>query len=85
MSIREAALLQGFPPGYRFLGTFDGRFLQVGNAVPPSFAAYIAGHILAELLSKQAETTTDERDVVEPVGTSFSRLIPGIKMGAIKL
>lgn len=85
LSIREAALLQGFPAGYRFLGTFDGRYLQVGNAVPPSFVAYVAGHILAELLAKPGRTANDEQDVVEPVGTSFSRLIPGIKIGAIDL
>ncbi|MCC6427328.1 MAG: DNA cytosine methyltransferase [Phycisphaerales bacterium] len=86
LSIREAALLQGFPRGYRFAGTLDSRFLQVGNAVPPSFAAFLAAHVLAELLSPHRTAEPDcSGDVLAPVGTSFSRLIAGIKKGHIAL
>lgn len=86
LSIREAALLQGFPPEFRFVGSLDSRFLQVGNAVPPTFAAFLAAHILAELRSPQSSSESDcSRDIVAPVGASFSRLIAGIKKGHISL
>src|SRR3989338_3859130 len=35
LSVREAALLQTFPLGFVFEGTFDEKFSQIGNAVPP--------------------------------------------------
>ena len=38
LSIREAALLQGFPGDYWFSGSLDERFRQIGVAVPPAFA-----------------------------------------------
>lgn len=86
LSIREAALLQGFPRHFRFAGSLDSRFLQVGNAVPPTFAAFLAAHVLAELLSPEGMPEPDcSSDISEPVGTSFSRLIAGIKKGHIAL
>jgi DNA (cytosine-5)-methyltransferase 1 len=77
LSVREASLLQGFPRDFKFAGTFDERFRQIGNAVPPVFAAYLAGHILGEMLSEEpAEASTC---ITEPVASSFSRLIPSLK------
>jgi len=35
ISLREAARLQSFSDGYRFLGSLSSRFKQIGNAVPP--------------------------------------------------
>lgn len=43
IKIHEAAILQGFPPDYPFQGTKTSRFRQVGNAVPPPWAAAIIG------------------------------------------
>jgi len=85
LSVREAALLQGFPGSYRFFGSFDSRFLQVGNAVAPSVAAHLAGHVLAELLTNRKDLPAKESDVEAPLGTSFSRLIAGIKQGTIRV
>lgn len=34
LTVREAALLQTFPPGWRFLGGIERESRQVGNAVP---------------------------------------------------
>jgi DNA (cytosine-5)-methyltransferase 1 len=85
LSVREASLLQGFPSSYRFAGSFDSRFLQVGNAVAPAVAAHLAGHILAELLMHRRDLPETERDIEAPLGTSFSRLIAGIKKGTIRL
>ena len=85
LSVREAALLQGFPPNFRFHGSFDSKFLQVGNAVSPVAAAFIAGHILVEMKSRKPREIDSVGDVTQPVGSSFSRLIPGIKSGTLEL
>lgn len=78
LSIREAALLQGFPDTYRFNGTLDDCFRQIGNAVPPIFSAYLAGSVLGELVAPRSARRR-ERGVVAPVGSSFARMIPAIK------
>lgn len=46
ITIREAMLLQTFPPGAVLVGNEDERALQVGNAVPSLLAARIAECIL---------------------------------------
>lgn len=46
LSVREMALLQGFPPEYRFLGTLRQRYAQVGDAVPPLVSRLVALHLL---------------------------------------
>jgi len=79
LSALEAALLQGFPDDYYFEGTFDEKFSQIGNAVPPVFAAYLAAHALGEILSAEAPVERPEDDVREPLGSSFSRMIGGLK------
>lgn len=54
VSVREAARLQTFPDSFRFIGTKDSQYQQVGNAVPPFLAKAIAEK-LAEYLSKENE------------------------------
>jgi len=80
LSVREAALLQSFPKQYMFEGSFDSRFRQIGNAVPPSFAAYLAGHVLRELLVEKGRVQ-EGFDISASLGPSFSRLIPALKAG----
>lgn len=83
LTIREAALLQGFPAHYTFAGPFDHRFMQIGNAVPPTFAAYLAAHIWGELSASNAHQAVvrPTRTVVVPTSNSFSSGIAGRKRG----
>ncbi len=49
LRVPELKRLQGFPDNYDFAGTRRHIQLQVGNAVPPSLAANIAGAIRSQL------------------------------------
>lgn len=50
ISLREAALLQTFPPDYRFETPYFERACEVvGNALPPLFAGVIARRVREEL------------------------------------
>ena len=49
ISVREAARLQSFPDGFRFCGTMNPAFRQIGNAVPPLLAKALAEEILKAL------------------------------------
>lgn len=42
ISVREAARLQSFPDGFRFCGTMNPAFRQIGNAVPPLLGKALA-------------------------------------------
>jgi DNA (cytosine-5)-methyltransferase 1 len=46
ISVREAARLQSFPDGFRFLGAMRDAFRMIGNAVPPLLAEAIGRSIL---------------------------------------
>ena len=81
LSVREAALLQGFPASYWFAGSLDERFRQIGNAVPPMFSCYLAAYILGELLGRPIDGQTPA-GIDRPIGRSFSRMIPGLKSSA---
>ncbi|WP_020475464.1 DNA cytosine methyltransferase [Zavarzinella formosa] len=85
LTIREAAILQGFPRGFEFHGTFDAVFKQIGEAVPPMFSAAVAAHLAIELSSpprSEAERLADEIPSIEsPVSSSFSSVIAGLKNG----
>lgn len=46
ISVREAALLQTFPPDFKFCGTPWQVARQIGEAVPVEFALMVAEHII---------------------------------------
>lgn len=54
ISVREAARLQSFPDGFKFSGTMNPAFRQIGNAVPPLLAKAVA-----ETLMQQITTALD--------------------------
>lgn len=59
LSVREAARLQGFPDDFIFVGSLKSQARQVGNAVPPPQAAYVADVVQRTLLPQQSvETAT---------------------------
>jgi DNA (cytosine-5)-methyltransferase 1 len=79
LTIREAALLQGFPAHFTFQGPFDDKFSQIGNAVPPVFAAYLAAHLLQQCAG--ASGISEEQVPLVPRSNSFSSGIPHRKAG----
>ena len=46
LTVREMALLQGFPLNYFFEGALASKYNQIGDAVPPLISAQIAQHII---------------------------------------
>jgi DNA (cytosine-5)-methyltransferase 1 len=48
LTVAEQLALSGFPVGYPLTGTRRERVMQVGNAVPPPLAAYVAGQIVGQ-------------------------------------
>ncbi len=82
LTTREAALLQGFPPGYMFSGPFDDGFKQVGNAVSPLVAQklgeFIGAH-LAGIGTDKFYQGVPPIKVDGPVGPGFAVTINGIK------
>lgn len=83
LTAREAALLQSFPKGFEFIGKSDDIYRQIGEAVPPLFATCIAANILIEMLSSEPtakEFESSPKSIEEPVSSSYSSVIAGIKI-----
>ena len=77
LSVREAALLQGFPEDFYFEGPFDDKFKQIGNAVSPIFSTALAGHILSMLAG---ENHADKEEYIKkPTFGSYSGMIAHVK------
>lgn len=67
ISVREAARLQSFPDGFRFEGTMNPAFRQIGNAVPPLLAKAIA-EVIREQLDEGVKLHEAKDCVKEAVG-----------------
>lgn len=83
LTAREAALLQSFPNGFEFTGRADDVYRQIGEAVPPLLAAGVAVNILVEMVSVNPTSEELENGVLsvsEPVSSSYSSVIAGIKI-----
>lgn len=59
ISVREAARLQSFPDGFRFAGTMNPAFRQIGNAVPPLLAKAVATTLRRQLIGEFTYCGTD--------------------------
>jgi len=74
LTVREAARLQSFPDWFEFYGTETNQFNQIGNAVPPLLAYYLAQSI-KECLDKGQLYEKDEiqrkRHFFKPIPTLF--------------
>jgi DNA (cytosine-5)-methyltransferase 1 len=79
LSVREAALLQGFPPDYFFEGPFDDKFKQIGNAVSPLFAQAIAEHLDTEWFSDHDTAIDTCGDIIRPINKSISSTLASVK------
>ena len=77
LSVREAALLQGFPADFYFEGPFDDKYKQIGNAVSPIFSTALAGHVLTMLAGKNH--AEKEEPITEPTFGSYSGMIAHVK------
>jgi DNA (cytosine-5)-methyltransferase 1 len=79
LTVREAALLQGFPEDFYFEGPFDDKYKQIGNAVPPPFSEILAVHLSDWFEGKRLDGKVTA--IQKPIGSSFSTLISYVKKG----
>lgn len=85
LSIREAALLQGFPPTFIFDGNFDDRFKQIGNAVPPMVAAQFCTYLIQTIMGVEPSLKkSSNNDIEKAIGPGFAVTINGIKQRRIR-
>lgn len=54
LTVREMALLQGFPEDYYFEGSLSFKYRQIGDAVPPMIASMIASAISEDMAGRSA-------------------------------
>ena len=82
LTAREAAILQSFPKGFEFTGKSDDVYRQIGEAVPPMLSCAIAASVLIEMYSvlpAETEILSSPTPITEPVSSSYSSVIAGIK------
>lgn len=69
ISVREAALLQGFPHDFAFMGPFTNQYRQVGEAVPPAFARHLANCVL-DLFRPKPTVSKQASAMISAVGSA---------------
>lgn len=67
LSPRESARLQTFPDDYEIIGKVGRQFTQVGNAVPPLLAYFIATYIKYRIFSLKIDIKSDLEKVEHPI------------------
>jgi modification methylase aquI subunit alpha len=66
---RESARIQTFPDFWAFSGTSRHPIRQVGNAVPPVFAAVVGANLLKEAFGVENPPTYE--DIIERLGSEY--------------
>lgn len=59
LTVRQAAIIQGFPPEWRFAGGKTAQYRQVGNAFPPPVAKAV-GESIADVLRAARERESEK-------------------------
>jgi DNA (cytosine-5)-methyltransferase 1 len=62
ITVREAAMLQGFPADFTFVGSQGDKYKMIGNAVPPLFSRKLALAV-EELITEKGDRSNDEVSV----------------------
>lgn len=65
LTVREMALLQGFPPDYVFTGPLSARYNQIGDAVPPLVSTQVA-ELIADLKRNRVPYEVMAAEVFQP-------------------
>ena len=71
ITVREAALLQGFPMDFEFCGAQGHRYKMIGNAVPPIFAMCLANAVAFAMETLQNQ----------PILMKHAKAIPHVQKG----
>lgn len=66
-SPRECARFQTFPDDFEFAGTMSRQFTQVGNAVPPLLAYFIASYIKSYIFDMDVDFSKELSNIKHPV------------------
>lgn len=66
---RESARMQTFPDWWQFAGTGRHVIRQVGNAVPPLFAALVAQHVRVHIFGEKKQR--EYEDFIEIMGLDY--------------
>lgn len=74
-SPRECARFQTFPDDYEFCGTMSRQFTQIGNAVPPLLAYFIASYIKSYIFEEDVNVKKDLELVKHPVVNNIFKYI----------
>ncbi|MEU2679124.1 DNA (cytosine-5-)-methyltransferase [Streptomyces sp. NPDC007107] len=76
LTVEQAAIIQGFPPSWKFEGKKTAAYRQVGNAFPPPVAEAVGQQIIAALkAAKEAGVTAEMLKAQSRSGERESELL----------
>ncbi|MEV7112683.1 DNA cytosine methyltransferase [Streptomyces anulatus] len=76
LTVEQAAIIQGFPPTWKFKGRKTAAYRQVGNAFPPPVAQAVGEQIIAALKAgKEAGVVAAVRQPRSEAGVKDSELL----------